>query len=177
MNEEIFPRSLFEIKFVNKKNNQMTNNSEILNDLIRINNDRVEGYSKAATQTKDQDLQSLFSQYAQQSRQFANELRGLINDVGNSEDRKDKVTDETTASGKIYRTWMDVKATFSGGNRKSVLAACEFGEDAAQKAYKTALEDEDLRPNLRSVIESQKATLLEAHDQVKMMRDTATVER
>jgi uncharacterized protein (TIGR02284 family) len=152
-------------------------NTEILNDLIRINNDRVEGYSKAASQAKDQDLQSLFSQFAQQSRQFANELRGLINDIGNSEDRKDKVTDETTASGKIYRAWMDVKATFSGSNRKSVLAACEFGEDAAQKAYRSALEHEELSSNIRSVIESQKATLLEAHDHVKMMRDTAAVER
>ena len=37
-------------------------NSETLRDLIRINNDRVTGYSKAATQTDDQDLQSLFSQ-------------------------------------------------------------------------------------------------------------------
>ena len=155
----------------------MANNTEILNDLIRINNDRIEGYSKAAAQAKDQDLQSLFSQFSQQSRQFANELRGLINDKGNSEDRKDKVTDETTASGKIYRAWMDVKATFSGGNRKSVLAACEFGEDAAQKAYRSALEEDEVSPDVRAVIESQKATLLEAHDQVKMMRDTAIIDR
>ena len=152
-------------------------NTEILNDLIRINNDRVEGYSKAAAQAKDMDLQSLFSQFAQQSRQFANELRGLINDIGNSEERKEKVTDETTASGKIYRAWMDVKATFTGANRKSVLASCEYGEDAAQKAYESALENDELNPNIREIIESQKATLLEAHNQVKMMRDTATVDR
>ena len=58
-----------------------------------------------------------------------------------------------------------------------MLASCEFGEDAAQKAYRTALEEDDLSPDVRAVIESQKATLLEAHDQVKMMRDTATVDR
>ena len=176
MNEEIFPRSLSEILII-KKLKQMANNAEILNDLIRINNDRVEGYSKAAAQAKDQDLQSLFSQFAQQSRQFANELRGLINDVGDSDDRKDKVTDETTASGKIYRAWMDVKATFTGANRKSVLASCEFGEDAAQKAYKTALEDDDLRTDVRGIVQEQQSILREAHDQVKMMRDTATVDR
>lgn len=179
MNEEIIPRSLSEKKINHQKLNDMANNTEILNDLIRINNDRIEGYSKAAAQAKDQDLQSLFSQFAQQSRQFANELRGLVNDTGNSEDRKDKVTDGTTASGKIYRAWMDVKDTFTSkdSNRKSVLASCEFGEDAAQKAYKTALEDQDLGFGVRPVIEQQKATLREAHDQVKMMRDTADVER
>lgn len=140
-------------------------NSETLNDLIRINNDRVTGYSKAATQADDQDLQTLFSELAQQSRQFASELRNL-------ESSNDKnVTDETTAAGKIYRTWMDVKATFGGADRKGVLASCEFGEDAAQKAYKDALADENLSPDVRATIESQKATLLQAHNRIKMMRD------
>ena len=112
-------------------------NSETLRDLIRINNDRVTGYSKAATQTDDQDLQSLFSNLAQQSRQFASDLRRLISDSD-----KD-VTDETTTAGKIYRAWMDVKATFGGDDRHGILASCEFGEDAAQKAYKDALNEND----------------------------------
>ena len=149
-------------------------NTEILNDLIRINNDRVEGYAKAAAQANDQDLQSLFSQFSQQSRQFANELRSLVNSRYGSEENDKIVTDETTASGKIYRTWMDVKDKFAGGNRKSVLASCEFGEDAAQKAYKSALEDDELSPDVRSIVEAQKAELLDAHNQVKRMRDMAT---
>ena len=142
-------------------------NSETLRDLIRINNDRVTGYSKAATQTDDQGLQSLFSQLSQQSRQFASELRSLVTDNDKN------VTDETTTAGKIYRTWMDVKATFGGDDRKGVLASCEFGEDAAQKAYREALEEDDLTPDVRSTIEQQKATLRQAHDKIKMMRDRA----
>jgi len=142
-------------------------NSETLRDLIRINNDRVTGYAKAATQTDEQELQSLFSQLSQQSRQFASELRSLVSDNDKS------VTDETTTAGKIYRTWMDVKATFGGDDRKGILASCEFGEDAAQKAYKQALEEDDLTPDVRTTIETQKATLRQAHDKIKMMRDTA----
>jgi uncharacterized protein (TIGR02284 family) len=142
-------------------------NSETVRDLIRINNDRVTGYSKAATQADDQELQSLFSQLSQQSRQLASELRSLVSDSDKN------VTDETTTAGKIYRTWMDVKATFGGDDRKGILASCEFGEDAAQKAYKQALEDDDLTPDVRATVESQKATLRQAHDKIKMMRDTA----
>ena len=142
-------------------------NSETVKDLIRINNDRVTGYSKAATQTDEQDLQSLFSQLAQQSRQFASELRSLVSDSDKN------VTDETTTAGKIYRGWMDVKATFGGDDRKGVLASCEFGEDAAQKAYKEALKEDDLTSDVRATIEGQKAMLLQAHDKIKMMRDTA----
>ena len=142
-------------------------NSETLKDLIRINNDRVTGYSKAATQTDDQELQSLFSQLSQQSRQLASELRSLVSDNDKN------VTDETTTAGKIYRTWMDVKATFGGDDRHGILASCEFGEDAAQKAYKDALKEDDLTIDVRATIESQKAILRQAHDKIKMMRDTA----
>lgn len=166
MNEEIIPRSLF-LKILLIKNLNNMANSEALRDLIRINNDRVTGYSKAATQTDEQDLQALFSQLAQQSRQFANDLRRLVND--NDKD----VTDETTTAGKIYRTWMDVKATFGGDDRHGILASCEFGEDAAQKAYKEALKEDDLAVDVRATIESQKAILNQAHDKIKMMRDTA----
>ena len=141
-------------------------NSETLRDLIRINNDRVTGYSKAAKQTEDQDLQSLFSQLAQQSRQFASELRSLVSDSDKN------VTDETTTAGKIYRSWMDVKATFGGDDRKGVLASCEFGEDAAQRAYESALKKDDLSSETRELISNQKAKLKESHDKIRRMRDT-----
>jgi len=68
---------------------------------------------------------------------------------------------------------MDVKATFGGDDRKGVLASCEFGEDAAQRAYKDALNEDDLTPDVRATIENQKAMLLQAHDKIKMMRDAA----
>jgi uncharacterized protein (TIGR02284 family) len=51
------------------------------------------------------------------------------------------------------------------------LASCEFGEDAAQKAYKTALEDEDLPADLRSLVTEQKTALKTSHDLIKQYRD------
>ena len=140
-------------------------NTEALNDLIEINNDRVEGYNKAAVQTKDADLQSLFSKFAAQSNQFANELRELVMTEG------DEPEDGTTFRGKIYRSWMGVKEAFSGNDRKSVLESCEYGEDAAQKAYQSALEEDDLTTEVRQLLAQQKAILKEAHDKVRNLRD------
>ena len=78
----------------------------------------------------------------------------------------------TTTKGKIYRVWMDVKATFSGKDRKAILASCEFGEDAAQKAYDSALaSDADLPVEIRQLIMDQKTSLKKSHDRIKRMRD------
>ena len=74
-------------------------------------------------------------------------------------------------SGKIYRAWMDIKAMFSGKDRHTVLSNCETGEDAAQKAYNTALAEEDLPHFLHEMISSQKQILKDSHDEIKALRD------
>lgn len=143
---------------------------EVLNDLIEINNDRIRGYEKAAKETKseDADLRTLFNDMAIESRSYANDLRRYVQQSG------EEPAQGTTARGKIYRAWMDVKAAFSGKDRKSILASCEFGEDAAQRAYKEALESEDLTADTRQLITEQKASLKRSHDRIKSLRDTQT---
>jgi uncharacterized protein (TIGR02284 family) len=142
--------------------------AEVLNDLIRINNDRIEGYEKAAEETnaKDADLQAIFLQMAAESRSFVTDLSKHVAVSGK------KPATDTTLGGKIYRAWMDVKAAFSGKDRKSILSSCEYGEDAAQKAYETALSsDAELPAEIRQLIMDQKTTLRRSHDQIKKMRD------
>jgi uncharacterized protein (TIGR02284 family) len=142
---------------------------EVLNDLVRINNDRIEGYEKAIDETKDidVDMKTLFRRMADQSRQNKAELIQEIQTRGGGADYN-----STTNSGKIYRAWMDVKATFSGKDRKAILASCEYGEDAAQKAYQQALEsDATMDVDARQLIVKQKTTLKESHDLIKRHRD------
>lgn len=146
----------------------METNTEVLNDLIKINNDRVKGYEKAAKETKDEDsdLRQLFTDMAADSVSYAQDLKNLTIGKGPSP------ADETTLDGDIYRAWMDVKATFSGKNRKAILASCEFGEDAAQKAYEKALKKPGLSNDVRQLVSDQKDRLQLAHDKIKRMRDT-----
>ena len=140
---------------------------EILNDLIQINNDRIDGYERAIKelQEEDSDLKTLFASFIDESRQnkmvLGKEVQAFGGDMENS----------TTNSGKIYRAWMDIKAVFTGKDRHTVLNNCEFGEDAAQKAYKSALNSEDLPAYLNEMISNQQRILKDAHDEVKAFRD------
>src|SRR6478752_8441442 len=132
----------------------------ILNDLVRINNDRVVGYEKAIDELQDEDadLKTLFQRYITESRQYSQELTTEVSRLGGDP------ADGTTNSGKIYRVWMDLKAAITGKDRKTILNNCEFGEDAAQKAYDTALNsDETFETTLRELIVRQKATLKSGH--------------
>jgi len=140
---------------------------EILNDLVQINNDRIKGYERAIKELKDDDaeLKTLFAVFIDQSRENNMVLGKEVQALGGDMDTG------TTASGKIYRAWMDVKAVFTGHDRHTVLENCEFGEDAALKAYHTALRSEDLPDYLRQIISGQHELLLDSHNQVKDFRD------
>ena len=144
-----------------------TVNTEILNDLVQINNDRVAGYEKAIDELKpeDADLKALFVKMIGESHTYKMALATEVQVLG------DEIEEGTTNSGKIYRAWMDVKAIFTGHDRKTILNNCEFGEDAAQKAYKMALEEEGLSADIRSLITEQKAQLRMSHDEIKALRD------
>lgn len=139
----------------------------VLNDLILINNDRIEGYQKAKEELKEgnEDLKALFTAMIGESHTLKLALATEVSVMG------EDIEEGTTNSGKIYRVWMDLKAAFSGHDRKAVLENCEFGEDAAQKAYQMALDEDDLPGHIRTMLSDQKAILRVSHDKIKALRD------
>lgn len=143
---------------------------EALNDLIKINNDRIEGYQRAIDELadgQDTDLKALFTNMVSESNGYKRELENLVTEYGG------ETADGTTASGVLYRAWMDVKALFTGGDRKTVLSNCEAGEDAAQKAYKMALDNDELMTKTKDLISQQKSSMRTSHDKIKALRDAA----
>jgi len=141
---------------------------DILTDLIQINNDRIEGYERAIKELEegDEDLKTLFARMVGESHQFKMELGTELQALG------EDIPTDTTTSGKIYRAWMDVKAAFTGHSRQAVLENCERGEDAAKRAYRTALEDDELPAFLNETISRQAAIQMAAHDEIKALRDS-----
>jgi uncharacterized protein (TIGR02284 family) len=142
---------------------------DVLNDLIRINNDRIDGYQKAAEEIKDaadSEFKGVFFTMAEQSRNNLSALRNAVVNLGGEPAR------DTTASGKIYRVWMDVKATFSGDDTTAALKSCEFGEDAALKAYKDAQKEQVSWPTgIAALLAEQREDLQRSHDTIKRLRD------
>lgn len=145
-----------------------TTKIDAINALIIINNDRSEGYKKAAEEAKDTELKSLFTKFSQQSQTFSTELRKFV------PDSKEPDHDETKTTGKLFRLWMDIKAAVTSNDRKAILSSCEFGEDAAKNEYKSILEKSgEIPSDALSVITKQNAEILKSHDQIKAMRDAA----
>lgn len=142
-----------------------------LNDLIKINNDRIAGYQKAIESTDETGLTLLFNEYIEQSKTYVNQLRDYIHVLGGNP------AEGTTLSGKFYHAWMDVKSVFISKDKQSTLSNCEYGEDVAKKAYREALDDKELiweDDQVVSLLTEHLEGLKKAHDTVKSLRDTVS---
>jgi uncharacterized protein (TIGR02284 family) len=143
---------------------------EVLNDLILINNDRIEGYEKAIKEIEEdddnRDLLPVFLRCIDESRRFKMELGGEVEVLG-----KD-IESGTSTGGKLHRAWIDIKEAFTGHDRYSLLEECELGEDAIKKSYRNAIEDQDLPLYIHEMLVDQQEILMDAHDEIKDLRDS-----
>jgi uncharacterized protein (TIGR02284 family) len=138
---------------------------EVLNSLLEINNDRIEGYNTAIQETKDADLKSFFNELKETSVSCNKDLLSEVNKFGG------KPEEGTKTTGKLYRTWMDFKATLTGNDRKTILKSCEFGEEVAVNTYQKAIENDlkDITLDQQTLIKDQYVLIRADQTKVKAM--------
>ncbi|MES2134422.1 MAG: PA2169 family four-helix-bundle protein [Bacteroidota bacterium] len=139
----------------------------MLNDLVTINNDRMEGYKKVEKQVNTNlNLSSVFRDKWQQSFTFITELQQNIKLLGGN------YTDNMSLPGKIFNIWMGFKNTLKRDNTSTILDSCEFGEDMAIKAYNAVLQSEvGIPAGIRQLIQEQQTAIKKSYDLVKKYKD------
>ncbi|MGV3539616.1 MAG: ferritin-like domain-containing protein [Rufibacter sp.] len=138
----------------------------VLQELNQFVHDGREGYERAAQESTDSLRQDVYRRFSQQRLAFANELNQIIQQHGGSPER------DTTAKGKLYRQWMDFKATISASNEEGILGSCIYGEEWAQKAYRDAL-DHELPAEVRGVILRQREASTDVLTHLHQLREAA----
>jgi uncharacterized protein (TIGR02284 family) len=138
----------------------------VVENLIETNKDGQKGYQDAATHVKRADLKTYFNEESLERSRFAGELESELVRLG----KPDKKV-SGSASAAMHRAWIDTKVALGGGD-KTILESVEKGEDNAKDTYQKALSG-TLPGNLTEIIRRQAASVQQAHDKVKMLRDTA----
>ncbi len=143
---------------------------ELLNDLILINNDRIEGYTRVLGEVEqdasDRDLEPVFLRLIDDSRRYKTQIGTEIQALGG------EMSSGTTVGGKLHRAWLSVKESFNGNDRRSVLDECESFEDAIRNTYEDLLNDDTLPAYIIDMLDEQLQEILAAHDQIKELRDS-----
>ncbi len=138
-----------------------------LNELVKINNDRIQGYLKAVEDTEDAQLDHLFNEMIVQSQNFRSQLADHIVRIDGT-----AVTDTTSTDvgSKIHRAWIDIKSAVTGKDRDTVLSSVTFGENAAVEAYESAVENDKLPAYIKEDISAQLSQLKASRDKMESMK-------
>ena len=140
-----------------------------LNGLIETCKDGQEGFRQAAEGVERSDLKSLFYEYSQQRAQFSGELQTVIEGLGGDPANSGSV------AGSLHRGWINIKSAVTGKDDAAILNECERGEDSAKNMYRDALA-EPMPEYIKETLRTQYASIQEAHDRVKALRDSANNE-
>lgn len=109
-----------------------------LNDLIKINNDRITGYRQRMATTPDVDLERLMSDMIYQSYQHIEELTYNVYHLGGNPARVNGLP------GKFYHSWTDLKTFIFRETRRKMLDYCEFCEEVVKSLYQNAFNAPEL---------------------------------
>ena len=116
--------------------------------------DSVEGYRKSIEKAKSPQLKQALQQRLQSREQTLNKLNAeMQRQVG-------ELVTKGTMSGELHQMWLGITNMFDSGD-EAVAERVEEGEDYLKGKFESALEDNDMDTQQRSVIQQAYAEICE----------------
>jgi uncharacterized protein (TIGR02284 family) len=145
----------------------------VLNSLIIINNDRIEGYKIASNETTETDLKALFSNFIETSEQCRNELVVEVSKLGGTPN------EYTILIGGFFLDLMDVKVALTANNRKVILDSCKYSERVALEKYKNVLIQEvnDINLKEQNMLNNHYELLKSDYDKIRELRKAINIKK
>jgi uncharacterized protein (TIGR02284 family) len=145
--------------------NDRDHDVSVINSLITTTIDSADGFERSAENARNTDFEQLFSTFAQERRHVVGQLQGAVRQLGGEPE------DDGSLKADLHRRFEDLRASF-GSDRgdKAVIEEVERGEDYLKAKYETALEDEDLSPQARQVIEQAYQSVRAGHDRASQLK-------
>lgn len=143
----------------------------ILQGLLRLSRDSVEGYLTALRDIADDGIAKELERFRAQRAKMVDELAQRIRDLRGAPDPR------PTVAGAAHRAWIDARAGGEANPSQTILAEIERGEDLAVDAFRQALKEHDIDATTRRLIEAHYELVQTAHDRVKQLRDRANYAR
>ena len=135
----------------------------VLNNLIRTTLDSYKGFTDASEDAGNRHNQ-FFSQMAQERSQVASQMQAQVAALGGDPE------DSSSYTAAAHRGFMDLKQAVMGESDQAVIEEVERGEDYIKGKYEVALQDEELSPATRQVIQQAYQSIRRGHDQASALK-------
>lgn len=140
-------------------------NVSTLNSLIATTLDSVDGYRKAAEAADAGQFREIFLSRANERQQVVTDFQAKVRELGGDPE------DDGTILASAHRAFLGLRDKLTGPrDDDAVIAEVERGEDHIKSKFESALEDADLDPAVRQLIETGYASVRQGHDQISALK-------
>ena len=135
----------------------------VLNTLIRTTLDSHKGFEEACEDSEGQHSQ-FFQQMASERSQVASQLQAQVAALGGDPE------DDSSFTAAAHRGFMNLKQAVMGDSDEAVIEEVERGEDYLKAKYEAALQDGELSPQTRQLIEQAYQSVRKGHDTASALK-------
>ncbi|WP_340586300.1 PA2169 family four-helix-bundle protein [Erythrobacter alti] len=128
--------------------------NSVLKSLTDTAFDSVEGYRKAAEKADNPQLKQALQQRCQKREQTVAQMNAEIQRQGG------ELVTKGTMTGEAHQMWMSIADAFENSD-EAAAERVEEGEDYLKGKFESALEDDSLDPQSRSVVQQCYAEICE----------------
>ncbi len=139
-------------------------NVSTLNELIETTIDSVDGYREAADNATSDRFAKMFRERAQERREVAEQLKDEVRRLGENPE------DDGTILAGAHRVFTNLRDAVTGTDDEAIIAEVERGEDHIKEKFESALQDDDLEPQSRQLVQQVFTSVREGHDQMSQLK-------
>lgn len=143
---------------------ETSNDIRTLNGLIATVIDSIDGYTEAAKESESGRFGQIFTDHAAERRQVATRLQTEVTRLGGNPE------DDGTTAAAAHRGFLNLKSAVTGQDDKAIVNEVERGEDHIKAKFEDALRDDDLTPQVRSVIQECFTSVKAGHDRMSQLK-------
>lgn len=138
-------------------------NRGLLSDLIKINADRIRVYENIKDLCTGNYLAEFFEELIAEGASFIAVLRRCI---------EQEAPEHASAfiKGCLYNVWARLRYAYRSSGALTLLAACEYSESAALRAYEIVLTEYEINGELETLLQQQQEKIQDTRNRIKRIR-------
>ena len=137
---------------------------KVLNSLIETTIDSVDGYRRSAQEATNSRFSAAFLERASEREEIVSKLRDQVRRLGG------EPADDGTVLASAHRAFLSLRDKVTGDD-ESVIAEVDHGESYLNGKWETALQDNDLSAETRSLIQQCYSSVREGRDTFRRLHE------
>lgn len=137
----------------------------VLNSLIETTIDSIDGYRRSAQEAANSRFSAAFLERANEREQIVSRLREQVRRLGGNPE------DDGTVLAAAHRAFLSLRDKVTGSDDESVIAEVDHGESYLNGKWETALRDDRVSAETRSLIQECYGSIREGRDTFRRLHE------